>query len=948
MRCLLLGLSWVGVLAVLLPCFAFADTLYVDPSGVTPYTQVQDAIDAASDGDAILVFPGTYGPIDFDGKDLVVRSIGGPTLTTIDATGAGVPAARFLDAEPATALLHGFTLTGGEGLPDDSIAIEVGGGIYIARSASPRISGNIITGNTAASGAGIAVTGGEPHIYGNEVRSNTATSGAGGVLIFTPAGVALQTTLVCNDIRGNTGGTVGGVLIDGDALLRNNVVHGNTGDRGGLLFALAAEGVFYNNTVTANTSSVGNAAGVEIASLSVLAVGNLVAHNEVGFGVTHSDPAAAWTFSNIYGNAGGAWSGASANPAGSDGNLELEPFFTNYTPTNPLDDDLALLSIDPLLDLGASLPSFLDQDGSIGAIGADGGPKEDCDGDGDGVRTIDVPTDCRPGEAEFFPGAYELEGGTDNDCDGYGTLSLLEFVADDGGLTATGAWEFDEPQALPGVGWQSVNAWCTDCAAGAGGSRSDQLEMTVDLSSLPVATEARLALVHAYDAGAGDGAIVQEFDGVSWVTLSPAGGYPGGALPAFPGGAGAAGVWTGDSQGYRTDDVDLTAQAGGSVDLRFWYLSDAASVAAGWAVARLAVQVVDADGDGRAASLVDCDDADASTYVGAPEVPYDGIDQDCDGSDLVDADGDGFDGSAAGGDDCDDADPATNPAGVEVPYDGIDQDCDGGDFVDVDGDGADSWEVGGPDCDDGDAGIGPGMEDIPYDGIDQDCDGDDLVDVDGDGFRGDQSPPFGDCDDTDASVFPGAVEVCDDGVDNDCNDLVDLEIDFDGDGYDRCAGDCDEDDPLVNPSQEETCSGVDDNCDSVLLDGEVDSDGDGELVCAGDCNDLNADVGLLHPEVCDGFDNDCDLGIDEDLDEDGDGYSGCTSDCDDLRSTVYPGGPLDCADNLDHDCNGVRDFEQEECTNPPSSCSVVQGGGTRWGWLVLAGILGLRRRRSVP
>ena len=42
----------------------------------------------------------------------------------------------------------------------------------------------------------------------------------------------------------------------------------------------------------------------------------------------------------------------------------------------------------------------------------------------------------------------------------------------------------------------------------------------------------------------------------------------------------------------------------------------------------------------------DCDDSDASIYPGAPEVENDGIDQDCDGSDLIiplDLDGDGFD-----------------------------------------------------------------------------------------------------------------------------------------------------------------------------------------------------------------------------------------------------------------------------------------------------------------
>ena len=50
----------------------------------------------------------------------------------------------------------------------------------------------------------------------------------------------------------------------------------------------------------------------------------------------------------------------------------------------------------------------------------------------------------------------------------------------------------------------------------------------------------------------------------------------------------------------------------------------------------------DSDGDGFDIDE-DCDDDDASP--GAPEIPNDGIDQDCDGSDPVvfaDTDGDGF------------------------------------------------------------------------------------------------------------------------------------------------------------------------------------------------------------------------------------------------------------------------------------------------------------------
>ncbi len=63
-----------------------------------------------------------------------------------------------------------------------------------------------------------------------------------------------------------------------------------------------------------------------------------------------------------------------------------------------------------------------------------------------------------------------------------------------------------------------------------------------------------------------------------------------------------------------------------------------------------------------------------------------------------DRDGDGFFDN-----DCNDDNPLINPNGTEIPYDGIDQDCNGRDFADLDGDGFDSTIVGGNDCDDSDA-----------------------------------------------------------------------------------------------------------------------------------------------------------------------------------------------------------------------------------------------------
>ena len=183
------------------------------------------------------------------------------------------------------------------------------------------------------------------------------------------------------------------------------------------------------------------------------------------------------------------------------------------------------------------------------------------------------------------------------------------------------------------------------------------------------------------------------------------------------------------------------------------------------------VDLIDRDADGVAATAAggdDCDDTDSAVFPGAPEVPYDGVDQDCDGADRTDVDGDGQDAQVVGGDDCDDHDAGVYTGATELSYDGIDQDCDGADLTDVDADGQGAVEAGGVDCDDGDATVYRGATEIPYDDIDQDCNGADLTDVDGDGH--DAATVGGDdCDDADASVHPGAVEVEQDGIDENCD-----------------------------------------------------------------------------------------------------------------------------------------------------------------------------------
>jgi Putative metal-binding motif len=160
------------------------------------------------------------------------------------------------------------------------------------------------------------------------------------------------------------------------------------------------------------------------------------------------------------------------------------------------------------------------------------------------------------------------------------------------------------------------------------------------------------------------------------------------------------------------------------------------------------------------------------------------VDEDDDGPSCIDSDGDGYGEGCNAGPDCNDSDPSINPAADEIPYDGIDNDCNPETpDDDLDGDGfalADDCDDEHPahwsDCDTCSDSDGDGFGDrcnLGEDCIDTDsnhwADCGLCIDADGDSYG--QNCDLGDdCDDSNPAVNPDAPELPDDGIDTDCID----------------------------------------------------------------------------------------------------------------------------------------------------------------------------------
>ena len=365
-----------------------------------PKATIQAGINAASNGDEVVVADGVYTGagnknLDFAGRLITLRSANGPESCIIDCQGSG-RGFYFHSGETTDAVVQGFTITNGSADP--------GGAIRFHNSAGTII-GCILSGNSGGPnnvGGGIASHNSDVTVLGSNFLGNSSELGGGifseasgsvlltdcafvansagtGGAIFTAPGVAatLQrctftdneagflagalsangstTTLIsCTFIRNSSDFLIGAMVDQTDATLVNCVFSRNSGDLAGGLFT-TSNSTLINSTFSGNFGGGITFGGQPGAPVDVT-LANCILWGNTPYQIEeYADSGAGGTATVSFSDIQGGWTGPGGN------NIDADPLFVQ-----PGLDNVRLSFGSPCINVGSNAalpPDELDLDG---------------------------------------------------------------------------------------------------------------------------------------------------------------------------------------------------------------------------------------------------------------------------------------------------------------------------------------------------------------------------------------------------------------------------------------------------------------------------------------------------------------------------------------------------------------------------------------------------------